>query len=238
MKWLSNPKVRLALIVNGLYFVSLFTTPSPRDSRPHFFAQARESLAARESRARHDYVPPPPPAALSHMSAYESGGRFHVSLTKDLTLVKRPGRTLVLTPALSVPTHPQDEPFVAVLNFILYSDKEDDCPGGCSLVIAADRVVVWPEYAREGAPGLLRERIPGEPSKLPYGRAVETMNAELLTATMSYEQFDRIVNAKGVTITLGPDRVGLTAQQVETLREMVETARQMHLARKPAHSGS
>ena len=32
MHWLSSPKVRLALIVNGLYFISLFT-PTERYAR-------------------------------------------------------------------------------------------------------------------------------------------------------------------------------------------------------------
>lgn len=220
MKWLSNPKVRLALIVNGIYFVSFVTAPSPRDSRPHFFAQARESLAGRATRGRHQDFLPPPPAPLDRTSVYESGGRFHVSLTSDLTLVKRPGRTLVLTPSLSAPTHPHDEPFQAVLKFILYSGREDNCPGGCSLVVIADGVAVWPEYARGESTGLRRERVPGTSSTLPDGRAVETMNAELLTTTMSYEQFTRTISAKRVNITLGPDRVELTAGQIEALRDM------------------
>ena len=46
MSWLSSPKVRLALIVNGLYFISLFTPTTPY-TRPRLFARARANREAR-----------------------------------------------------------------------------------------------------------------------------------------------------------------------------------------------
>lgn len=225
MRWLSSPKVRLGLIVNGLYFISLFTTAAPQ-TRPHFFAQARESLAARPSRvARAERVTLPPPSAPSRATAYESGGTLHVTLKKDLTLVRRPGRALLLSPSFTVSKYPSEEsePDSVLLNFIIYAGDET-CPGDCPLTIAADNRVVWPDYRRADAlaysHGWQRECVPYSSAESADGQTVETMAAESLSMRISYGQFLDTVSARRVVIKLGPDRVELTAEQIEALRDM------------------
>ena len=232
MSWLSSPKVRLALIVNGLYFMSLFTTPWSHDRRPGFFERARATRDARSVRAapvaQTDYVPLPPPSAPSRAAAYESGGGLHVSLSKDLTLVRRPGRTLLLSPFFSVRTYPRaeenfEEPTSVLFNFIIYADGVT-CPADCPLTIEADDKVVWPVYTHDGAPayspGWQRERVPYSSTKSADGQVIETMAAESLRIRISYEQFLDTISARRVIVKLGPDRVELTADQIEALRDM------------------
>lgn len=226
MNWLSSPKVRLALIVNGLYFISHFVTPSPPHARPHFLAQARETVAVRApGAARAEHAPLPPPTAPSRAAAYESGGALHVSLKKDLTLVQRPGRTLLLSPSFSVGKYPVEElePDSVLLNFIVYA-SEEMCPGGCPLTIAADNKVVWPDYRRADTPGSShgwkRERVPYSSRESADGRVIETMAAESLSMRISYGQFLDTISARHVIVKFGPDRVELTADQLEALRDM------------------
>ena len=219
MYWLSSPKVRLALIVTGLYFIRLFT-PTPRHGRPHLFARTRAPRSERAALlAQPGYVPLPPPSAPSRASAYESGGLLHVSLNNDLTLVQRPGRKLVLSPSFSAPTRPSEEPKSVLFNFIIYSEKEA-CPGDCPLTITADGVTVWTSYAHGDSPGWQRERVPHSSAKLEDGRVIETMAAESLSTMISYEGFIDMIGAKRVVVRLGPDWVELTADQIEALRDM------------------
>ena len=228
MRWLSSPKVRLALIVNGLYFISLFTTATPQ-TRPHFFTQARESLVSRTSsrvaRVPRPAIPLPPPSGPSRATAHESGGALHVALKEDLTLVRRPGRTLILAPSFGVSRHPSEEsaPDSVTLNFIILA-SEEPCPGDCPLTIAADGKVVWPDYRRADAPGRSRgwqrERAPHSSTESADGQVIETMATESLSLRISYEQFLDTISARRVIVKLGPDRVELTADQLEALRDM------------------
>lgn len=223
MHWLSSPKVRLALIVNGLYFISLFVPPSPA-VRPNFFAQARESLAGR----RASVVPPeyiPPPSGPSRASAFESGGLLHVSLNKDLTLIQRPGRTLVLSPSFSARAIPPSQPKSALLNLILYTDSgEEACPDNCPFIIKADAEVIWPERSAVDSGGYSyswkRESVPHSSSTLEDGRVVETLAAESFSAEVPYNTFLDIISARRVVFRLGSDWVELDEEQVEALRDM------------------
>lgn len=225
MGWFSNPKVKLALFVNGLYLLSFYAPLSPRDARPHFFAQAREKVAVRPAPPARlpDYAPLPPPSAPSRATAYESGGMRYVSLTKDLTLVKRPGRTLLLSPSFSARTYPSDGPNFIRLSFIVYADKET-CPDDCPLIITADGATLWPSTEapdpRFDTQSWKRDKIPHSSSKMEDGSVVETVAAEYFSAEMLYETFLDMVSAKRVIIRLGPDRVELTADQIEALRDM------------------
>lgn len=224
MSWFSNPKVKLALYVNGLYFLSFYMPPSPHQERPHFFGQAREQVARRPAPAAlPEYVPLPPPSAPSRASASESGGVLHVSLSKDLTLVKRPGRALLLSPSFSARSYPPNEPQSVHLNFIVYADKEP-CPGNCPLTIIADGTTLWPlteaPDPRFNTYTLKRESVPRTSSRLEDGSVVETLAAESFTAEMFYETFLDMISAKRIVVRLGPDRVELTADQIEALRDM------------------
>jgi hypothetical protein len=226
MSWLSSPKVRLALIVNGLYFISLVTPTAPH-TRPRLFAHARESRGGDRAVpvAQPDYVPLPPPSAPSRASAFESGGLLHVSLNNDLMLVKRPERRLVLSPSFSARTFPPAEPQSVLLNFILYTTSDEkSCPGDCPLTIRANEEVLWPERSAIDpgghSYGWKREGVPHSSDRLEDGSVVETMAAESFSAEVPYDTFLDIISARRVVVRLGPDWVELTADQIEALRDM------------------
>lgn len=63
MGFLSNPKVRLALIVNGLYFISVFT-PTPRHARPRTLSPRPLPQAERALPPHPTYLPPAPLPAV------------------------------------------------------------------------------------------------------------------------------------------------------------------------------
>jgi hypothetical protein len=225
MSWLSSPKVRLALIVNGLYFMSLFT-PTARHGRPDFFVRARATHAGRSVPAvQPDPALFPPPSGPSRTSAFESGGHLHVSLNDDLTLVNRPGHKLVLSPSFNASAYPPAEPKSVILNFILYSDSDAKTrPGDCPLIIKADAEMLWPNRAaidpRADLNTCKRESVPRSSSKLEDGRVVETTAAESFSAEIPYSTFLDIISAKHVVVRLGPDWVELNTEQMEALRDM------------------
>jgi hypothetical protein len=231
MNWLSSPKVRLGLIVNGLYFISLFT-PATRHTRPRLFAHAREpvvvvdSMVSPPAPAPPAYVPLAPPAAPAYVSAYESGDLLHVSLDKDLWLLRRPGRALLLSVNFSARTSPPEEPEYVYLSFHLYTDGES-CPGTCPLSIVADNMVVVPSYTRSGpvprplslSPGLQRGPVP-QSSTHALDEPIEAQFLNRVNAKISYEQFNKVLGAQRIIISLGPDQIELNADQVKALRDM------------------
>ena len=219
MSWLSSPKVRLALIVNGLYFISIFTPPTPH-TRPRLFAHARATREARPASLLPQYdIPPASPYKLSRASAFESGGLLHVSLNQDLTLDERPGRTLLLSPTFSARINPAAEPTFVNFNFFLYSGKET-CPDDCPLTITADGVTVWTSYSHGDSPGWQRKLVPHSTEMLLDGGVVETTGAESLSTQVSYEGFIQMLSAKRVIVRLGPSWVELNYDQLEALRDM------------------
>lgn len=207
MSWLTSPKVRLALIVNGLYFISLFT-PSQPHRRPRLFARARLPLAER-----------PASDASNRVTTFDNGNKLYVTLSKDLILVQRTGWKLLLSPSLSAGTHPAEEPEFVLLTFILFS-KDGACPGDCPLTITADGVTMWTSYSHGDAPGWERERVPQSSEKLADGRVVETPGVESLSTKMTYKNFVNMISAKRVIVRLGPDWVELNDDQLEALRDM------------------
>jgi hypothetical protein len=245
MSWLSSPKVRLGLIVNGLYFISLFTPATPH-TRPRLFAHAREPVVVADSM----FVPPAPappatvpfapPSPRSRAAAYESGSLRHVSLDNDLRLVTRPGRALLLAVNFSAPTNPPAVPEFVYFTFHLYTD-EQACPYNCQLNIIADSMTLSPEYARSGAAPRTQGLSPGlqgggaqQPSARPEDDPI--FSAQFLDwvgAKISYEEFVKIVMAKQVRIRLGPDWVELSADQMEALRDM-----QRRIPRPPVEDDS
>jgi hypothetical protein len=81
-------------------------------------------------------------------------------------------------------------------------------------------VTLWPESTRAESPGWQRERVPHSSATLEDGRVVETLAAESLSTRISYEGFTNMTSAKRIIVRLGPDRVELTADQIESLRDM------------------
>lgn len=224
MHWLSKPKVKLALLVNALYLLTFFTPSSPPNTRRHLLAHTRRPPVARHAPAGlPDYVPLPPPSAPSRAASYESSGMLHVSLSKDLTLVKRPDRELLLSPFFSARAYPPAEPESVRLSFILFSDK-GTCPGDCPLSIKADGETVWPEGGAAdpqfNAYGRRRGRVPHTSSTREDGLVIETKAAESFEVHVPYDVFIRIISARRVIVRLGTEQVELTADQVEALRDM------------------
>lgn len=206
MLWLSSPKVRLALIVNGLYFFSIFT-PTPPHTRPRFFAHARESRGG------------------DRASASESGRLLHISPNNDLILVERPGRKLLLSPWFNASRLQPTEPKSIHLDFILFTtSSEASCPDNCPLTIKADDEVLWPKRSAidsgDHSYSWKRGSVPPSSSRLEDGSLVETMAAESFSAEVPYDTFLDIISARRVVVRLGPDWVELTNDQIEVLRDM------------------
>ena len=216
MGFLHSPKVRLGLIVNGLYFLSLATPQPhgrPREYVPHSSRQQGFVSAAREP----VYAPLPPPSGPSKATTYYTKGtdQMDVSLTKDLTLVRRRGHTLLLSPTLTTRGRSPEPPRSILLRFVSFSEQQTFFPES-PLVITADGVEMW-NYGRR----LSFPEVPGSSRPLhsvafdDKGDVIETLGHEL-----PYEVFIEVISAKRVIFSLGPDRVELTANQIEALRDM------------------
>src|ERR1044071_3649191 len=121
MRCLSSPKVRLALIVNGLYFISLVMPTTPH-SRPRFFARMRERADARVStKTPPAYAPLAPPAPATSKAAVnyvEGHDQLDVYLTNDLTLVRKPGHVLTLSPTFTTRMSAPGQPDSILLRFV------------------------------------------------------------------------------------------------------------------------
>jgi hypothetical protein len=229
MSWLSSSKVRLALIVNGLYLISQFTMAGSPHKRPSFFERARATRDSRPPQVLpHSYIPLAPPSAPSRASSHETDGMIHVRLTKDLTLVRRPGRVLQLWANFHARTNPPSEPDYVYLTLPIYSD-DGECAGDCRLTIAADGMMVWPaDYSHSGptprAPGLSSRsdyaHFPKSQEQIELDQLVGMRYLDTVSARLTYEQFINIISAKRVVVCLGPDRVELTPDQIEALRDM------------------
>jgi hypothetical protein len=153
-------------------------------------------------------------------------------LTKNLTLVRRPGRVLQLALFFHASTNPPEEPDSVDLSFTLYTDEENSCPEKCPLTIVADNLSLSPAYVRSGAtshasglsPGTKRER--GSQSEVE--QMSESKFLDLVSTNISYAQFVEIIGAKRVIVRLGTDWVELPPDQIEALRDM-----NRHLSRLP-----
>ena len=214
MNWFFRPKVQLGLFVNLVFVIfTLFSSADGGRPRVRVHPDAPAPVAV-------PYAPPPPPAAPSRAYVVESGGRVNVLLTDDLTLVKKPGRTLVLSPSFAASTSPTGPPPAVTLRFIIFSD-EDACTGACMFVINADGAHVWESAARGTfSTGWTRAKIPATSTTLGDGQVARTLAAETLTTQIPYDTFFDIINAKRVVLSLGPDKAELTRDQIEALRDM------------------
>ena len=205
----------MALIVNGLYLVILFMPSTPHDPHnpdAHTFGRSTA------------YSPHSPASGSGLTQVFASGGQIHVSLSNDMPLLQRPGRTLLFSPSFSASSSASDGPTSAQFRFILFSDREV-CPAyDCPVSIRADGETVWPVREGPDAPfpsnDWTRESVPRTTVRLENGQVVESLAALSLTREVPYALFLRIIRAEKVTFRVGSDRVALTPAQIETLREM------------------
>lgn len=215
MEWFFKPKVQLGLWVNFAFVMfTLLASPALE------VATGRLRPASLYDPPAVPYAPLPLPALPSGATATESDGRLNVSLNQDLTLVNKKGRTLVLSPSFNTRARPVELPTEMTLRFTIFSE-EGGCPGACMLVVNADGSRVL-ESAAGGtfSTGWTREKIPGSSVKLSDGQVVETLAAEILTTRIPYETFLEIISARRVVLSLGPDKVELTHDQIEAMRDM------------------
>lgn len=214
VEWLFKPKVQLGLLVNFAFV--MFTLVSSFAGVP---PSERESSVVVDLSPAVPYAPLPPPAMPSSVAAVELGGQLNVSLDNDLTLVKKINRALVLSPSFVTRARPVEPPANVTLRFTIFSDEEA-CPDACMLVINADGSRVF-ESAASGtfSTGWKREKVPGS-TKFSGDQAIVTVDKETFTTQIPYATFVDIISARRVVLSFGPDKVELTHDQIESLRDM------------------
>jgi hypothetical protein len=216
MHWFSSPKVRLAIIVNGLYFISLFT-PTTQHSRPRLFSREyREygNLEVREvSKRQPVYASLPPPSGPSKAATWvnKDFNQLDVYLTNDLTLVNRSGYRLLLSPAFTTRANNPEAPDTVLLRFVSYSNTWTYSDTNW-LTITADGRYMWRE---DLSSRYSKNPVPQSDTEGEGGGIVRTAGINL-----PYELFIETISARQVIIQFGPDRVELTAEQIEALRDM------------------
>src|SRR5687768_7579648 len=99
--WLSRPGVRLGLLVNGLYLLSLAMPLSPPHARtlsapplPPPPARLRASANAPDYPSLH--LQTGPLKAETHY--WRDSDQLDFYLSREMTLIRRPGHTLLLSP--------------------------------------------------------------------------------------------------------------------------------------------
>lgn len=220
MNSLLKQKVLLGVIVNGAYLLFCLGSPSPYRPPRAYSPPSPEGRELAAPVRELPYVPLPPPAKASKAKTFyvHASNQLLVYLTNDLTLVRRHGHRLSLSPTFSVKNQSREAPRSVLLRFVSFSREQffsEDTP----LVITADGALKWPHGWGDERSG----ESPQQPgNKLPYsveagedGGVVETLGTEI-----PYEDFIEIISARRVIVSLGRDRVELTADQIEALRDM------------------
>jgi hypothetical protein len=122
---------------------------------------------------------------------------------------------LLLSPTFIMQGHSTEPPRTVLLRFFSFSDAQfftDESP----LIITADDVTAWPDTALfDGYPTPTGARVLHSATTDENSHVAETFGIEI-----PFETFVEIISAKRVIISLGPDRVELTAEQIEALRDM------------------
>lgn len=215
-----SPKVRLALIVNGLYFISAFTPATAPRMRPRLFASAAEHRAALMStKTPPTYAPLAPPMSVTSKAMTNSLKEFDqldVYLTNDLTLVSQPGHTLLLSPTFTTRISVPEQPPSVLMRFVSFS-KEQVYTDTTPLKISTNGRYKWDDSAdmneayRTSRTNMGRHSVTVDED----GRVAETVGVEL-----PYETFLEIISGRQIIIELGRDTVELNADQLEALRDM------------------
>ncbi len=216
LDWLSNPKVRLALLVNGLYVISV-VVPWAHTSGARRSAYAHRRSVDFVTTARAPVYPSlPPPGGPMKATRYDNGNDLTVYLEKDLTLSGARGRRLLLSPTFTV-RKDEETPNSVLLRFVSFSD-EKLFSNGASFVLSADGRQVWPAQGDDGE--LVWESWKEEP--VPPFATIDEQGwvVENVGKTIPYEVFADVIGAKRVVFNLGPHLVELNAEQLEALRDM------------------
>jgi hypothetical protein len=221
--WLSSSKMRLGLLVNGLYLLSLFLpSHSQVGGRPYVHTYERPTFEASGRSAGMGATMPPPvvslpkPTGPMKATSYREGrsGGVTVYLEKDLTLLETRGRRLLLSPSFTL--RPDGSPDSVLLHFVSYS-RESVLSTSNMLTITADGREVWPGYSSDDGmiwKGWRQDPVP------PFVTETEDGVMENVGKTIPYHAFAKTIGAKTVVLSLGPDVLKLKAEQLEALRDM------------------
>jgi hypothetical protein len=223
MEWFYKPKVQLGVWVNLIFIIFTMASPSARVRMDGFHVHERRvERAGINETPPVPYAPLPPNSAPSRVTVSNAAGRLNVFLNNDLTLVKKPGRTLLLSPSFTVDTRAGGQSPVVTLRFILLTNSDNEaCPGACMFVVNADGLRLYESAAGgDSSNGWTREKIPGTSTKMADGQIAETLPAETFTTQIYYDKFVEIISARRVVVSFGPDKVELTHDQIEALRDM------------------
>ena len=217
MEWLFKPKVQLGLFVNFV-FIMFTLVSSAAGGRTYDYRRATTEPMYRPNNGTPLYIPLPPPTGPSKATSYldKSNGELNVYLDNDISLIRRQGFVLLLSPTCTVQST-GEAPRSVLLRFISYSGAQyfayDD-----SLTITADDEQVWPAYRSDGGKlwqGWTEEKVPRSVTFGNDGRVVETVGKEI-----PYEVFAKAISAKHVNFQLGPEATELTPEQLGALRDM------------------
>lgn len=216
MEWIFKPKVQLGLFINFIFV--MFTLVSSSAAGGNVYERRSTFVPPPPADQPLPYIPLPPPTGPSKAASYldKTTGELNVYLENDMSLVRRPGFLLLLSPIFTVQAG-ADAPRSVLLRFVSYSGAQyftyDD-----SLTLTADGVRVWPAAPEADGHPLSRwseDKVPHSVTFGSGGRIAETVGKEI-----PYEVFLRVISAKSVTLKLGPEQVELTAEQLGALRDM------------------
>lgn len=234
MNWLSNSKVRLGLIVNGLYFLSLALPSATPSGVPN--ARGLNGRAAASARLRAAATAPDYPTLLAQAGPqkaathyWKDSDQLDIYLSRELTLVRRRGHTLLLSPTFTARILNSQPPRSVLLYFTAFS-HEQTYDRNSPFVIKADGTELWRYGWR--APG---DETPSGMKAL-HSAALDGsgMVAETLGHEIPFDIFVWMVGAQRVTLQLGPDLVELTPEQRDALHDMIAVMREAYLPDEPA----
>lgn len=215
--WLSSSKVRLGLLVNGLYLISLaLPSHSQVGGRPYAYTY-RERVETRATPPPPSYPPLPETRGESKAETnyVQSADQLDVYLKRDLTLVDVSRHTLLLSPTFSTSGQRPETPRTALLRFVSFSSTQvfdNDSP----MVITADGIELWRYGTGRGADATPSgAKVLHSVTRDEEGRVVETIGHEV-----PYEVFYNMLAAEYVDITLGRESCVLSTAQIEALRDM------------------
>jgi hypothetical protein len=221
MHWLSHPKVRLGLVVNMLYFLSL-SAPTAQHTRARPFARTYERTSEQpDARLRVNGPPefaPLPPSSAEPMKAeshyWKESDQLDVYLTRELLLIRRYNHTLLMSPSFTTNVLNPGRPRSVLMYFTAFSYEQNydrDSP----FVITADGDVLWRYGSRGPSDATLPYTKVLHSARLDNNQVVETLGHEI-----PYDVFVQLTRARRVTFELGPDTFELTAEQLNAIRDM------------------
>jgi len=216
MEWLFRPKVQLGLFVNFVFvmFTLVSSLAGAATCDMGVFADERRGYAAElsaptptpadNSKFRYVQLPPRvgPPQAASYRN--QQTGELSVYTTKELTLVKKDGRTLKLWP-LFYSSGPSIVPPRKVLLRFTSTAPSRVYANECDLEVKADGANFW------AVSSVSLDRAPKGGGQ----GVVESMGQDI-----TYPVFLKLITSKRPTLKVGDEEIVLTDEQLSALRDM------------------